>query len=261
MPSSTNPQRGALPPVVAYVVALLGFTLAPLTPAADVSVIPSADTFLFADEPNSNYGSAGQLSVSDPTRPQGQYQSLLRFDLAAAKASFDATFGPGQWRLQAATLRLSTANPNNAIFNPNTAGSFGAGWMQNDAWVEGTGSPISPTSDGVTFNTLPSFLSAQDQPLGTFNFPGGNSGAHTYALNFGPGLTSDLEAGDPLSIRLFPEAGGTVAYNFSSRTFQTAANRPLLTLSATAVPEPATGAITAVFTLLLAARRRRRAAH
>jgi hypothetical protein len=225
--------------------------------AADATVIPSADTFLFAAEPASNYGGAGQLAVSDPARAQGEYQSLMRFDLAAAKSSFDATFGPGQWTLQSATLRLTTSNPNNALFNPNQAGSFAVRWMQNDAWAEGTGTPTAPTSDGVTFASLPSLLSPQDQPLGSFSFPGGNSGANTYALSLAQGLVADVESGTPLSLRLLADPTQTVAYNFSSRSFQTAANRPLLTLTATAVPEPTAIAIISTLLALFLARPRR----
>ena len=222
--------------------------------AADVTLIPSADTFLFGGEPALNYGGAGQLAVSDAERAQGEYQSLMRFDLSGAKSSFDATFGAGQWTLQSATLRLSTANPNNPILNANQAGPFAVSWMQNDSWVEGTGTPMSPTTDGVTFSTLPSFLSPQDQPLGSFNFAGGNSGANTYAFNLSAGLIGDVEGGGPLSVRLFADAGMTVGYNFSSRTFQTTANRPVLTLTATAVPEPATGALVVAIVAILATR-------
>jgi hypothetical protein len=206
--------------------------------AADVTLTPAADTFVLSTEAVSNYGGAGQLAVSDVGRPQGEFQSLLRFDLSSAKSSFDAAFGAGQWKLQSATLRLSTATGNNPLFNASTAGPFAVSWMQNDSWLEGTGMPMSPTNNGVTYATLPTFLSPQDQPLGTFAFPGGTSGANSYSLNVSPGVTGDVESGGLLSVRLFAEPGATVAYNFSARSFQTAANRPALTLTATEVPEP-----------------------
>jgi hypothetical protein len=245
--------------IVFGVVVFAGIAVGGLSRAADLTVNPSADTFVFAGEAASNYGAAGQLAVSDAGQPQGQYQALMRFDLAAIKSSFDATLGAGKWTLQAATLRLSTANPNNPIFNPNLAGSFAASWMQNDAWNEGTGTPMTPTTDGITFSTLSSFIGAQDQSLGTFAFPGGTSGNNTYALNLTPGLVGDVQAGDLLSIRLFADTGMTVSDNFSSRSFQTTANRPVLTLSAVAVPEPSTAAALAVaFAILGAGARSRR---
>ena len=178
------------------------------------------------------------LASLAPGSARGEFQTLMRFDLGPAKSSFDAAFGPGNWRLESATLRLSAANPNNPIFNPSAAGPFSVGWMQNDAWVEGTGTPMSPTLDGVMYATLPAFISPQDQGLGTFAFAGGTSGTANYALNVGSGFSGDVEAGGLLSMRLFAEPGTTVAYNFSSRSFQTVGNRPLLTLSATEVPEP-----------------------
>lgn len=207
--------------------------------AAVVGVSPSADALLFAGEPNSNYGGAGQLAVSDAGRAEGEYQSLLRFDLAAAKAFFDSAIGPGQWMLESAELRLSTSNPNNAIFNANLSGPVSVSWLSDDSWIEGTGTPTSPASQGITFNTLSSVLGAQDQPLGVLSFPGGNSGANTYSLELSPGFIADASAGDLVSMRLFADAAATVSYNFSSRTFQNAASRPELRLNAVVIPEPA----------------------
>src|SRR5688500_11298130 len=173
--------------VAAWVVAACWIAGAGQSDAAETSIVPSADALVFAGEPISNYGGAGQLSVADAGRPQGEYQTLMRFDLGPAKSSFDAAFGPGNWRLDSATLGLSAANPSNPIFNPSAAGPCAVSWMQNDAWAEGTGTPMSPTLEGITFATLPTFLSPQDQPLGTFAFAGGTSGTANYALNVGSG--------------------------------------------------------------------------
>jgi hypothetical protein len=109
--------------------------------------------------------------------------------------------------------------------------------MTNDAWVEGTGGPSAPTSDGVTFNTLPSFLNAADEAIGTFTFPGGTSGSNTYTLDLTNGFATDLAAGNNVSLRLLA-ADSSMSYLFNSRNFGTVANRPLLTVNAVAVPEP-----------------------
>src|SRR5215510_11942429 len=85
--------------------------------AATFTLNPVADAFVTAAHPDSNYGAAGGLAVSAPQLPNGEFQSVLRFDLQAAKASFDATYGVGQWTLQSITLRLSATSPNNPIFN------------------------------------------------------------------------------------------------------------------------------------------------
>jgi len=240
--------------VGAVVAALVACLPAPARAAQQVTVSPSADTFVLTAEPIYNYGAAGAVEVSGAGTVGGEAQGLVRFDLATVKAAFDAAYGAGGWKLDSATLKLSTSNPNNPIFSPNAAGPIAVSWMQNDAWVEGSGGPTSPTTDGVTFNTLPSFLSAADEPAGTINFPGGTSGTNTYALAPSPGFTGDVLSGESLSLRL--SAPGTTSYLFSSRTFNQTANRPVLTLTASPVPEPAAGLALVAATGMLLARRR-----
>ena len=225
--------------------------------AAEVTANPSADTFVFAAEPGSNYGGAGAIEVSGANTVNGEFQGLLKFNLAAARSALDAQFGAGGWKLDAATLRLTASNPNNPLFNANAAGPISVSWMQNDSWVEGTGGPVSPSTDGVTYTTLPTFLGPADEPVGTINFAGGNSGATLTALSLSPGFVSDVLSGSDASLRLAP-GSGTVSYLFSSRSFGTAANRPVLTLTASAVPEPSAGiALLGAMGLLLGRRGRR----
>jgi hypothetical protein len=247
--------------VAAGVFAVLGVVLLARSspaqqPPVQATANPSADTFVLADDPALNYGGAGVLAVSNAAQDNGEFQTLMRFDLAAARSAFDAAFGAGGWRLDSASLRLNTSSPNNAIFNANAAGPVAVSWMQNDTWVEGTGTPNSPTTDGITFNSLPSFLGPADESLGTINFPGGNSGANTYALDLAPGFVADIMAGGPTSLRLLPSAAGPASYIFSSRSFQTVANRPLLTLTAV-VPEPVAAGLVAAAVAAVAFRRRR----
>src|SRR5881394_1213506 len=129
---------------------------------------------------SSNFGGAGALAVSAGGLPQGEFQSVLRFDLAAAESSFNTQFGVGQWTVQSITLQLVSAPHSNPIFNDIAAGQFGISLMQNNSWVEGTGSGGIPTSDGISFNSLQSVFinNTSDQALGIFNFPGGSSGAN-----------------------------------------------------------------------------------
>jgi hypothetical protein len=206
--------------------------------AATVTLNPIADAFVSSANAGNNYGAAGALDVAAPALPKGEFQSLIRFDLAGAKSSFDAQFGAGQWQVQSATLQCTATNPNNPIFNNPAAGQFAVSWMQNDSWVEGTGTPSLPTSDGVTFSTLPSFLSPSDQSLGTFGFAGGASGNNTYTLAPVSSFVADLTAGNNVSMRLLAADSG-VSYVFDSRNFTNVAARPLLTVEAVAVPEPA----------------------
>jgi hypothetical protein len=138
-------------------------------------------------------------------------------------------------------LQLAGAAPNNPIFNPVTAGQLAASWMQNDAWEEGAGTPGAPGTSGITWTSLPTFLSASDQSLGSFSFDGSTSATAMYSLSIGSGLAGDTAAGGLASIRLSAAPGdAAVSAVFNSRTFGTASRRPLLTLNAVAVPEPAT---------------------
>jgi hypothetical protein len=244
------------------VVAVLGFALA--SPAlaahgATFAVNPTADAFVTTGPSGNlsanNYGGAGSISVSAPGLPQGELQSVLRFDLFAAAASFDAAFGAGQWNVSSVTLQLTATSANNAIFNTPAAGQLAISWLQNDSWTEGTGNPGSPGATGITFTSLQNtFIGGGDQALGGFAFSGATSGASSYALALTSGLIGDVLGGSMLSLRLLA-ADGTVSGVFNSRSFGTAASRPLLTI--TAVPEPDSGALTALGLSSIALWRRR----
>jgi len=197
-----------------------------------------------------NYGGAGAIGVSAPGLSNGEFQSVLQFDLAGARNSFDNQFGAGQWSIQSVTLQLTATPPNNAIFNTTAAGQFQIVWMQNDSWTEGTGTPNVPTSTGITFTSLEnSFTGPGDESLGTFAFNGATSGAGNYTLNLTPGFSADLLAGNDTSLRLVA-ADSSVSGLFDSRNFGTAAARPLLTIDA--VPEPGTAALAGLGMTLLA---------
>ena len=213
--------------------------------AASFTANPTADAFVTTGPSGNlagnNYGAAGAIALSAPGLPQGELQSVMQFNLSGALSSFNSTYGAGQWSIQSVSLQLSATTPNNAIFNTSAAGVLGISWMQNDSWTEGTGTASTPGASGITFANLQStFLSAGDEPLGTFGFNGATSGTFNYSLGLTPGFTSDVLAGDNLSLRLFA-ADSSVSGAFSSRSFGTVTNRPLLTI--VAVPEPGTTAL------------------
>lgn len=199
------------------------------------SLTATADAFVAAAQPTNNYGGGGGLALAAAGLPRGEFQSVIRFDTAAARAQFDAIYGAGQWTISAVTLRLTATNPNNPIFNSQAPGLFRVHWMNNDAWIEGSGTPSSPATTGITFATLPTFISPGDTLLGTLAFGGGSSGAAVYPLSPEPGFAGDIAAGGLVSLRL-EAADPTVAYVFNSRNFGTPDARPTLTI--TAVPEP-----------------------
>lgn len=203
-----------------------------------IGLNPVADAFITSTTPDSNYGGAGAISVSAAGSAKGEFQSLLRFDGGAAKDNFDTLFGPGQWLVQSVSLRLTAGNPNNPIFNPSAAGEIAVSWMADDSWLEGTGNPSNPGSTGITFNSLTAFTSANDRALGQFSFTGATSGSAVYPLSMPSDFLTDLSAGNMVSLRLFA-ADSMVSGVFNSRNFGTVGNRPLLSISAAAVPEPA----------------------
>lgn len=239
--------------------------LCALAPAPGHAVIidlyPHADAFVTTGPSNNltnnNYGLAGALSLSAPGLSKGEFQSLMRFDVSSAVASFNSTFGAGNWMIDGVTLTLTTTTPNNPIFNGNNAGQFAIQWMQNDSWIEGTGRPMVPTTDGVAFANLASLLSGADLSLGAFSFAGGTSGVNTWTLALASSLTADIAAGGLVSLRLFAESG-LVSYTFNSGNFTMDDSvLPFLSISAVVIPEPQTAVLTLASAAFLLSRRGR----
>jgi hypothetical protein len=149
--------------------------------------------------------------------------------------------------VQSVTLQLSASPHNNAIFDAIAAGNFSVSLMQNNSWVEGTGTGGTPTTNGISYNTLLSTYinDATDQALGTFSFGGGSSGTSNYSLSLSSGLVSNVLAGNILSLRLFA-ADNQVSYLFSSRQGGSVSNSPTLVI--TAIQTPVTPALSIIFT-------------
>ena len=240
---------------VGLVVILL--TTVQLLRAATFSLNPVADAYVATGPSNNlrdnNYGAGGALSVAAPGSPDGEFQSVLRFDLAGARGSFDALFGVGQWVVQSVSLQLNATAPNNAVFNANAPGSFNVSWMQNDSWVEGTGGNNNPSTVGISYNSLINTFvnSTADQALGTFSYAGG-IGPASHSLIASSGLLNDIQSGGVASMRLFA-ADANVSYLVNSRNFGVAANHPLLTVNAVAVPEPTAFALLVTFATIFGA--------
>jgi len=227
----------ALGAMVAFIAGVCG------AQPASFTVLPNADAFVTPGSSgslsSSNFGAAGSLAIAAAGLPEGEFQSVLRFDLSAAQNSFNSQFGAGQWAIQSVTLQLTSSPHNNAIFNNIAAGQFGVSLMQNNLWVEGTGTGGIPSSDGISFNSLQSTYinNATDQALGTFSFPGGSSGQNNYQLTLSSGLQDDVTSGGILSLRLFA-ADNAVSYLFTSRSGSS--GKPDILVQAVAVPEPRT---------------------
>ncbi len=245
--------------------------LLPLSASAlDSSQIATADAFVTAGSadpnaglPTKNYGAAGALMISPAGSAKGEIESLLKFNLAATKSLYDSTFGVGNWVITGLKLQLGTSDgfagdqPMNLIFNTINGGLFGFDWLANDSWAEGTGNPMNPKTDGVSYNSLAALLSGADRPLGTNTYtpPNTNTGpSANYTLGLDSSFVSDIMAGGDVSLRGYA-ADSSVGLLFNARTF--ASNKPTLVVTAVAAPEPGTGALLASAALLGLFRRRR----
>jgi hypothetical protein len=214
-----------------------------------VSTNSVADAFVRSADATHNYGGAGALSVSGTIATnasgvqQGVFDSFLRFDISSSVAQFNISFGVGDWTISSAKLLLTeTAAPAQAIFNRGV-GQFEVRWISNNSWVEGTGNPNSPNTSGIVFNDEPSILNpGVDATLGTYT-NGGTNGLDTFSLGTSSAFLSDISTAGLVSVYLTATQGSTVGFTFNSHEFGTASQRPLLQLTAVAIPEPTTAAL------------------
>ncbi len=222
-----------------------------------VSLVPVADAFVTSGGAsgslsNNNFGAAGSLAIAASGLPEGEFQSVLKFDLSGAVNSFNTQFGAGQWTVESVILDLTASPHNNQIFNAVAPGSFGISLMQNNSWTEGTGTGGLPGSSGVSFASLQGMFinNSVDQALGTFSFGGNTSGQNSYGLAMASGLTSDVMGGNAISLRLFA-ADSAISYLMTSRQ-GAAGSQPELVVDAVAVPEPGTLTLCVLALVLLA---------
>lgn len=209
-------------------------------PIGDAFVTPGSSGSLST----SNFGAAGALAIAASGLPQGQFQTVLKYDLSSELNALNTQFGAGQWTVQSVSLTLTASAHPNPIFNSVAAGMFTVSLMQNNSWAEGTGTGGAPTSDGISFSSLENdYIGASDQELGTFSFAGNASGANTYSLNLSSSLLADIMGGEELSLRLFA-ADNNISYLFNSRNITGPLTaEPTLTVDVATIPEPRSSAL------------------
>ena len=144
--------------------------------AATFSTTPVADAYVATgaggELSTNNYGGGGALGLAAAGLPLGEFQSVIKFGLSSARNSFDGQFGAGLWTVQSVTLQLTASPHNNPIYNEIAPGQFNVSLMQNNFWLEGTGNGSTPTTDGITFESLQGTYinNTTDQALGNLWF-------------------------------------------------------------------------------------------
>jgi len=150
-----------------------------------------ADAFLATGSSNNpdgtdltgeNFGGDGTLVVASAASEKGEFQSVLKFNLANLVSLFNTNYGAGSWIITGLSLTLTSnhatdaVQPNNGIFPKISGGQFVIEWLADDDWMEGTGTPNVPTTDGVTYDSLPDLLSGASEILCTnlYTPPGNN---------------------------------------------------------------------------------------
>jgi len=225
-------------------VLLVAFTIP--ARAAFFTNSPDADAFVRAATPTLNYGAAGSLSVSGINATNaagftnGVFDSFLRFNTAALTANFNTAFGANNWAVSGARLLVTeVAAPAQTNFNRGK-GAFEIRWIANTNWVEGTGMPNAPTTDGIVYTNEMTLLDSNaDASLGVFTNAGAN-GAESFSLALPAVFTASISAGQ--EVGLFLTANDPkIGFTFNSQNFGTASARPFLIVSA--VPRPGLTAI------------------
>jgi hypothetical protein len=222
------------------------------------SSMTTADAFLCtgsmnyengADLTGLNFGAAGTLVVAPASSASGETQSVIKFNLAAGVAQFNSGYGSNNWTITGVTLDLASnygvagVQPNNPIFPVISGGKFVIEWLSDDDWLEGTGTPNLPTTDGVCFNSLPALLMPPREILCTNIYsPPGDNVRVFWPLPLTTNLVPDICGGGDVTFRFYA-ADNQVGYLFNSYKYGRG-NEPLIQVVATPVLKILSGAFT-----------------
>jgi hypothetical protein len=218
----------------------------------------TADAFVCTGSPNYeggadltglNFGAAGTLVIAPPASANGEFQSVIKFNLSNGVALFNATYGSNLWTITSLALDFASnygtggVQPNNPIFPTINGGQFVIEWLADDDWLEGTGTPNLPTTDGICFNTLPGLLAQPREILATNTYvPPGNNVRVTWPLPLTANLVADVSAGGDVTFRFYA-ADDQICYLFNSYKYGRG-NEPLIHVVAAPLLTILSGALT-----------------
>jgi hypothetical protein len=199
-----------------------------------------ADAFVRSNAPAMNYGGAGALTVSGASSANIVYgltngiaDTFIRFNALSMTTNFNALFGPNNWVISGAKLQvMEVGSPNNSIFDQGV-GAFQIFWVADDNWIEGTGTPMNPTTDGIVYNDESALLT-NITSLGTFT-NSGTSTALLFPLTLTTNFVGNLRTGGEVTLFL-TSVDPQIGFTFNSHSFGTVTNRPYLEISA--MPQP-----------------------
>jgi hypothetical protein len=164
-------------------------------------------------------------------------------------ALFNSAYGSNNWFVSGISLALTSnygtagVQPNNGIFPVISGGSFVIEWLSDDDWVEGTGTPNLPTTDGVDYDSLPDLLSGLVEILCTNSYlPPGDNIRVTWPLPLATNLVADILGGGDVTF-LFCAADNQIGYLFNSYNYGRG-NQPLIQVVATPMLKIISGAFT-----------------
>jgi hypothetical protein len=219
------------------------------------SVTTTADTFVATGSPDNpagtnltglNYGAAGVLFVAPATSTNGEFESLLRFDLSGATNVFNTAYGTNNWAVSGISLKLTSVNggqgenPMNTIFPTISGGNFVIERLSDNNWAEGAGTPMTPATNGVTYDSLPGLLSGASEILCTNTYtPPGDNVPVTYPLPFDTNVVAEVMSGGEVTFLLYA-ADNQISYLFNSYNYGRG-NQPLINVTVNFTPSKILG--------------------
>jgi hypothetical protein len=162
--------------------------------------------------------------------------------MSNAVATLNATLATQDWVVLRAALQVSEVGaPPSPIFNRGI-GTLEIRWLMSDSWIEGTGIPVGPTTNGVVWNDIASlFNPTADVSLGQFTNSGTDSRL-SFVLGLNSSFVTDIRAGGLVTLYL-TAVSPQVGFTANSRSVLISTNVPELEIIAAANPHPKIEAI------------------
>ena len=213
--------------VISAVAVLTGSARAQVT----ATTRPSKDATVSVANPNNNYGIAGKLTFSAPDA-NGEFQTVMAFDLSSVKASLDEMLGISNWQPMSLTLKLFKTDLSKSMppYNPDASGDFQVRYMPDTSWIEGGGDGKGKPVPGITYATLPGYLAAGDIPIANTSLVVSDA-SMVSSLPFTAEEVSAIKNGGQIGLHLLA-ADSVVSYIFDSREGGQQITSPALTVTA-----------------------------